>query len=507
MHIYLHKEIWRCEMAFPEWVEKQKRKGFEIKRIRGQYYMYKLKSKWDPARKKARKVSGEYIGKVTPDGVVPKKRRVDAAAPVFALEYGASAFVASLCEDMLGSLRRHFEEGTAERIFAAAMLRLISPCPFCRVGEHYERSWMSYLHPRLALAPASVTGLLDDVGKDRASCAAFMRETMGASPYLLIDGTRTASFSEGILRAVPGHSKTKGFLPQLNQVYVMALGDAGGTPAFYRNVAGNVPDVTALELTLKDAQVKDVIFIADAGFASDGNFTLLEERGLSYVVPLKRNTSEVSLPDVAFEDVFTYHHRTIWAHSEDREGYRICVFRDEKLKSDEMTDFVERAERANAATEAKKKFDPGKDALRDVSSETAQKASAFGVIVIRTSVTGVPPQKIYETYKLRWEIEQLFDTMRNVLENDSSYMHDDVGFEAWSFIGHVTLMAACRILALLKEKKLSKAWSLAGVLDHLSRIYAVQVADEWVVAETTKKTRELVAKLGFELPAQPLLSP
>ena len=60
-------------------------------------------------------------------------------------------------------------------------------------------------------------------------------------------------------------------------------------------------------------------------------------------------------------------------------------------------------------------------------------------------------------------------------------------------------MVACRILALLKGKKMSKKWSLSGILDHLARIYAVNIADEWKVAETTKKTRELVDKLGVEL--------
>jgi transposase len=509
IHIYLYKDIWRCGMAFPDWVEKQKRTGHEIKCIRGQYYMYKLKSKWDTQRKKAKKVSGEYIGKVTPNGLMPKKKHLNIAAPVYALEYGASAFILSLAEDVLNSLKQHFEARTAERVFTTAMLRLISPSPFCRAGEHYETSWMSKALPHLALSPASVTKLLNTVGKDRVACTAFMRETMGASPYYLIDGTRTVSASDYIFRAAPGHSKTKSFLPQINQVYIMALSESGGTPVFYRNVAGNIPDVSALELTVKDALIAGATFIGDTGFASNDNFTLLVESGLDYIVPLKRNTSEVSLSDIAFEDVFSYHHRTIWAHSEDRDGYRICVFRDERLKNNEMTDFVERAEKANAATKAKRSFDPNRDALRDVSSETIKKAQEFGIIVIRASHMDVPPQKIYEVYKLRWEIEQMFDTMRNVCENDASYMHDDIGFEAWSFIGHITLMVACRILALLKKKELSKQWSLTGILDHLSHIYAVQIADGWRIAETTKKTRELTTKLNFDLPTsdQPVLSP
>jgi hypothetical protein len=151
---------------------------------------------------------------------------------------------------------------------------------------------------------------------------------------------------------------------------------------------------------------------------------------------------------------------------------------------------------------ASKGYDPEKDVLCDVAAETAVKDAGFGVIVIRTSDMDATTQEIYEAYKMRWEIDQMFDTMRNVCANDASYMHDDAGFEAWSFVGHVTLMVACRVLALLKNKKLAKQWSLADVMDHLSRIHAVLVADEWKVAETTKKTRELIAKPGFELPSQ-----
>jgi transposase len=486
-------------MAFPDWVEKQKQRGFEIKCIRGQYYMYKLKSKWDPSRGKAKKVSGEYIGKVTPEGIVPKQKRIAADAPVYALEYGATTFVSSLAADVLCTLENCFPNTAAEHIFVAAMLRLISPCPFCRLGDRYETSWMSKTFPGLALSPASITGLLDMVGANRSACAAFMRETMGTSPYYLIDGTRTVSASNGILRAMPGHSRTKRFLPQINQVYIMAMSERGGVPAFYRNVAGNIPDVSALKLTLEDAGIGSATFIGDTGFASGDNFTLFVKSGVDYIVPMKRNTTEVRLKDISFIEVFAYHHRTIWAYSEEKGDYRICVFRDEKLRSDEMTDFVERVEKANATTVAKKSFVPGRDALRNVSEETAHKASEFGTIIIRTSLMDIALQKIYEAYKFRWEIEQLFDTMRNVCENDTSYMHDDIGFEAWSFIGHITLMVACRILVLLKEKKMSKKWSLSGILDHLARIYAVKIADEWKIAETTKKTRELVDKLGVEL--------
>ena len=78
-------------------------------------------------------------------------------------------------------------------------------------------------------------------------------------------------------------------------------------------------------------------------------------------------------------------------------------------------------------------------------------------------------------------------------------MQDDAGFEAWSFFAHITISVACRILAKLRKLELLKNWSLEGLLDHLSRIHTVQVADEWRIAEVTKKTRDLVSSLDYNL--------
>jgi hypothetical protein len=112
-------------------------------------------------------------------------------------------------------------------------------------------------------------------------------------------------------------------------------------------------------------------------------------------------------------------------------------------------------------------------------------------------------QKVYEIYKLRWEIEQLFDTMRNTCDADTSYMQDDAGFEAWSFINHVTLIAACRVLALIRLKGMLKNWSLAGVMDYLSRLNVIQIAGEWKLAEVTKNTQKMLNDLdiSFDLHA------
>jgi len=486
-------------MAFPEWVEKQKKRGFDIKEIKGNYYMYERKSRWDKEKKKAVKVTGAYIGKVTPEGIIPVKPKLDTTKPIFSLEIGASAYLFSIAGDLLEELKNHFDKKTAELIWVVSMIRLIAPCPFRRLGDRYQTSWLSKMLPKLNLSKNAMTALIDQVGGSRAACAAFMRETMKPAPYLLIDGSRVTSKSEGMDRALPGYSKSNKYLPQLNQIYIVsASGEGERMPVFYRNVAGNIPDVTAFELTVEDAGIASATVLADNGFAFVDNFTNMEESelDLKYIVPLRRNSAEVELSQIEFEDVFTYHGRAIFAHMEERDGYRIYVFRDEKMRSKEISDFVGRAEKSNASAEKKKNFDPEND-LHDIPQKTQEAIDKFGIIIFRTSIMDQTPRYIYEAYKIRWEIEQLFKTLRDTCEQDASYMRDDQGFEAWSFFGHITIMVACRILSNLRQLKLSKEWSLEGILDHLSRVQVVQIANQWRVAETTKKTQELITSLGF----------
>jgi hypothetical protein len=493
--------IGGVKLAIPEWVEAQKKQGYEIKKIGNGYYMYERKSRWDKDKKKSVKVTGKYIGIVTPDGVVQGKKSYDITKPVFSLEYGATTFIKSIASDILDMLAIHFDKNTAQKIWAISMLRLISPCPFRRIEEHYQTSWMSKTLPGLAMSKSSLTKLIDQVGNNRKGCAAFMRNMLQPAPYLLIDGSKVTSKSEGILRALPGHSSNNKYLPQINQIYIVTVSESGDAmPGFYRNVAGNTPDISAFELTLEDAGVEGGIVIADNGFASSTNFEDLEdpEHNLKYIVPLKRNTTEVDLTAVELDEYFSYHNRGISAHIDDKDGYRICTFRDAFMYAKEFSDSICRAEKANATAMERKTFDPDKD-LCDISAKTKKKEDNFGVVILRTNILDKPASYIYQTYKIRWDIELLFNTLRNTCEQDASYMQDDAGFEAWSFFAHITISVACRILAKLRELELLKNWSLEGILDHLSRIHIVQVADEWRIAETTKKTRKLVGELGFNL--------
>jgi hypothetical protein len=487
-------------MSFPDWVEAQKKQGYEIKKIGNRYYMYERKSRWDKVRKKSVKVTGEYIGVVTPEGIIPRKERYDVTEPILSKEYGATAFVNYIAGDILESLSKHFDNKTAKMIWVVSVLRLIAPIPFQLIEEYYQASWMSKILPDLPLSKPSITDLMERVGKNRESCAAFMRHTLQPAPYIIIDRSRVTSKSKAVYLPLPHHNKNKQILSQIIQKYMVTVSELGVCmPGFYLNVAGNMPDISAYEFILEDAGVNDGIVLADDCFAPGWNSERLEvpNHYLKYIVPLKHNTQEVNLVTIEFEEHFFYHGSEISAHTEDKNGYRICVFRDVFVYAKEFNDRILRIKKINAADKTERNFHTNED-LHDISVEPKEHEDNFGII-IRTNIMHTPASYIYQIYNTYREIEFMFNTLRNTCEQDACYMQSDAGFEAWTFFNHVTMMCASRIIALLRENNLLKDWSQEGLLDHLSSIHKVLIADEWRITETTKKVQELILSLGFNL--------
>jgi transposase len=111
----------------------------------------------------------------------------------------------------------------------------------------------------------------------------------------------------------------------------------------------------------------------------------------------------------------------------------------------------------------------------------------FGIIVLKTNVC-VSPLEVYGLYKARGEIEQMFDFLKNFLEQDKSYMRNEFSLEAWAFVNHVSLMLTYGIYNLLREKNLLSKFSVADFLVHLKYIFKVKINDQWHIIETTKKS-------------------
>ena len=84
------------ETVYPEWVQAQRMKGTTVKKVGNNYYLYKRTSKRVPGKKYPQPVD-TYIGMITPDGLIKKKKTLVATTSVEVKEYGFSKAVLEVC--------------------------------------------------------------------------------------------------------------------------------------------------------------------------------------------------------------------------------------------------------------------------------------------------------------------------------------------------------------------------------------------------------------------------
>ncbi len=309
---------------YPDYVEKCRQPGTNISCIRGKYYLYKCHSEYDKKKKKSKKITDEYIDRITEDGIIPPKRKqkseISAASADSASskEYGACSVVSSMCEDVKSKLDKHFKE-KSNLIYVLALIRLLYRCPLKRVSEAYYNSFLSEMFKDLPLSSSNLSVVLKDLGQNRQQIVEFMKEFVTDDDSIIFDGTNIISNSEKMDLNRLGYNSHRQYDPQVN--LMMAFSAKEKMPVFYRIVPGNVRDITAFKLTVAESELKNVTVIADKGFGSKANFEMLEENSLKYIVPLRRNNSMIkreileSGDKSKFDGYFLYHKKVIWYYS------------------------------------------------------------------------------------------------------------------------------------------------------------------------------------------------
>jgi len=473
---------------YPDWVERYREAGKEIKKIRNAYYLYERKTVWDKEKKQPRKISGAYLGRITEDGLVPPKKKLvsnEVADGIVDKQYGASTYLESLGTDIKENLKKHFPD-IWQYIWVIALLRTEDPQPFKRLEQAYTHSWLSEKYPGMNLSKQAVSTLLRFLGDMRGQSLDFMREYMKNVEHLIFDGTRITTFSEEMQLAQIGYNSQHSFDPQVNLVYAFSSGETT-FPVYFRPVSGSVCDVTAFQSCCEELGADTSVIIADKGFGSAKNFQYLEEHGLNYIVPLRRSCKELDTEAIrhgyanGFEDFFLYNSRPIWYFSrkDEETGVQYITYIDDTLRAKEETDYINRMD---------------KDLEGYSRDGFMEKRLKFGSILLRTNLDK-DAKAVYETYKKRMQIEQSFDVLKTLLEQDHSYMQSDIAFAAWAFLNHISLMLCYRLYEQLQKSDILKKYSVKDVLYYLKDIRVIRIHGTWQIAEVTKKSRSLLHDL------------
>ena len=202
---------------------------------------------------------------------------------------------------------------------------------------------------------------------------------------------------------------------------------------------------------MRELGLKDVFLICDKGFWNSGNLSELKENGISFLTPLKRNSSEIDYSFMdgqagslsAFgENVFLYHGRPIYYHVCQEYGYEkteikrrgrhpkgyvpefteaqkdlVVLFRDVDLMNDEQSSY------SVAMVNREEGYD---------SEGMKKNEKYFGTIALSVN-RDIIPQELFETYKERELIEDGNKAYKDVLDNFAANKQGTDAYKGWLF--------------------------------------------------------------------------
>ena len=486
----------RQPSKIPPEIARHRKPGTQIKCIRGKYYLQRVTSRWDKEAKRVRKVVLEHLGMVTPEGLVPKKtRRVAASFVPYSKEFGATWAAMELTQDIRATLTKHFPED-ADWLYAVALLRCIRQCANVYIGHFYDTSFLSERMPGLHLSSQNLSNRMTALGYRRRQMVAFMREFVPSKDwFVLVDGSSIVCSSEHIHDAQRGYNSHGCHDPQLNLIYAVAVKGGKRVPVFYKRYPGSVRDVSAFANLRAEAHLEDVVAICDKGFAKKSDQEEMERSGTKYLIPLKRTSSECPREPLekagfdGFEGRFLYNGRMIWyARAERTPGtaHRIFLYVDEELRHAEQR--MARGTDVGRETEAQ---------LRKI--KKAQKLA--GTICLKTSMETDDAETVYKTYKVREEVEQLFDTYKAELDFNTTGMHNDETLEASLFVNHLALLIAYRVYERLRDNGKLREYAAVKLLgNYLWDVRATNAAGTWQLEPIPKAARKAIEALGLVPP-------
>jgi len=454
-------------------IEREKRNlPLEAKKLNNNYYLYHSTTHWDKKDKKIKKDSG-YIGRITPKGVIEKKIKNDTRS-IF--EYGNSELLYLLAHDVIEPLKKSFYDRWKE-IIACSIVKTIQPLPLRLIQSRWEKLHISQKIDA-ALSPNTISEVLRDIGKDYASQKGFFDELMVDSKTLIFDLSSIFSYSENLKYAEKGHNADHLYLKQINFMLFFSMDKQ--LPVLLKPMPGSVRDVKALRAVIDEVNAKDSTVVIDRGFASQVIPDLLTELDFNFILPLRRNFTEIDY-DWRLDYTFSYRKRGIkWGRKRIGANF-LYMFEDVKLRAEEETTFIhlmnEKKRNTEEYKEASKKF--GKIAIlsnRDEDGET-----------------------VYLMWKDRENIEVAFDALKNELENDKTYLDDDEAVRGYFFISFLSLYLYYKILNLLRKAKLVDKVSVNEVLLEFSKVYEINLGEKKKLSEIPNKLEKLAESLGLDI--------
>lgn len=486
-------------MALPEWALKFREPRTEIKHIRGGYYKYAVKYKYNPKTKRTDKITVVLLGKITEkEGFIPsdkhKLREKLKSKHIDIKNYGVFGLFSELVKDEMECLEKFFPKEVCELLLAFSMFRWAYNTPIKRAPYYYKHDFCSQLFSGKLIDEKMISNMLKSIGEQRTTVVEWMKSLLNTTQqgamaeFVMMDSTHVFSQSELLTVNAKGYNSNFDFEKQVRLMYLFSTGKQ--QPVYYRLINGNITDVKSMALCVQEMNIQNVIYIADKGFFSRENIAMMKNQNLQYIIPLHRNNQLINykpLQRANFKkrlSYFTYQNRIIWHYSYKSEGENFITFLDERLRAKEEADYVARIS-SLPETHSKEKF--------------AQKLNGFGTLTFTYNIkSDKTPEEIYQAYKQRNEIETLFDAYKNFLQADRMYMQNRYALEGWLTANFIAMIAYHKLYIRLREAKMLSKFSPKDIIELSKSIYKLNINNQWQLSEITKKNLDLFKRLKID---------
>lgn len=292
-----------------------------------------------------------------------------------------------------------------------------------------------------------------------------------------------------------GHSKDH--RPDLKQMVVGVVLDQDGYPICTELWPGNTADVKSLvpvvERLKRRFAIGSVCIVADRGMISAGTLAELERRQWQYVLGVRMRSSHEAQEVVGRAGRYAEVHpksgapdapsplkvKEVWV--EDKRRYVVCVNEDQAAKDRHdrqavvasLRQALGQGDKALVGNKGYRKYLVAGGKFRIDEDKIREEARYDGKWVLTTN-TDLPASQVALKYKQLWMVEDVFRSMKSLLETRPVFHKKDETIR-----GHVF----CSFLALLLRKELEqrlarKQWKLewAGVIRDLGNVIEMEVS-------------------------------
>ncbi|MDR0372265.1 MAG: transposase [Nitrososphaerota archaeon] len=458
-------------------IKNQENTRIELRKIKNHYYAYKIHTKWNKQTKKTQKTT-QYIGSITPNGQYKPKQQKTTTLPTTKIyEYGSSQLLMQLSKDLQQTTQNlpHQNE-----LIALSITRALNPSPIRLTQPIWEDTYTS-TKLKANLTPTNITTTLTTIGHMIQETYTLFHDLSPQGGMLFYDLTSILSHSKNLKLAEKGYNPQK---KRVNQIKIaLAFSTSTYLPTAIDVFYGSIKEIKVLKYFIERFPSKDIGFVMDRGFTSYEELLQLQKEGIHYIVALKKNSTLIPL-DFEMSGVFEYGKRNVAFCKVKTLSYGfLYLFSDPELRAVAEDRFL------------------GKVRLGVLSmGEFCERQRLMGVFGLLSDLD-VEPGVVYEQYKVREEIEQAFDFMKNDLEADRSYLGCDDAVRGYFVVVFLAMRLYFKILQRLREHKLVGVVSVREVLLLLSKMrMIVEKSGHEYLCALPKKTEEILEVFKDLLP-------